>query len=235
MINVILADHQTVFRVGMASALATEDDIRIVGQPQSVDQLLKALDNFRAHVLVLSSAFLDKLDEIKQTAARQRTAILLLEEPGNVMLCQFSPHVNGVMQRSADKSTALRCIRHLAHGGRVLRFVRNQRDEYHTDSVALRVRARLSQFELRVIALVVQGRKNREIASHLGSTEQGIKNSLRRIFDKTGVFDRLELALFVLHHRIVVVASREAHPTPALNSLAAGRSFRDFNRMPVAN
>ena len=42
--------------------------------------------------------------------------------------------------------------------------------------VGLRVRRRLSQLELRIIALVVQGFKNREIASQLGSTEQGIKN-----------------------------------------------------------
>ena len=78
MINVILADHQKIFRIGMASALAAEDDIRIVGQPRSVEQLLNGLERFRAHVLVLSSAFLDKLAEIKQVADRQLTAILLL-------------------------------------------------------------------------------------------------------------------------------------------------------------
>src|SRR5450755_1438543 len=109
MINVILADHQSVFRVGMASALAVEDDVRIVGQPHSVDQLLNALENFRVHVLILSSAFLGKLVQIKRAAAGQQTAILLLEEQGNVILSPFSTDVNGVMQRSADESTALRC------------------------------------------------------------------------------------------------------------------------------
>jgi len=118
MIKVILADHQRIFRIGMASALAAEDDIRIVGQPHSVEQLLHGLENFRAHVLVLSSAFLGRLDEIKRSAADQQTAILLLEEPGNVIASQFSPEVSGVMQRSADESTALRCIRHLARGGK---------------------------------------------------------------------------------------------------------------------
>ena len=75
----------------MASALAAEDDIRIVGQPLSISQLLHGLENFRAHVLVLSSAFLAKIDEIKRIADRQHTAILLLEEPGNVIVSQFSP------------------------------------------------------------------------------------------------------------------------------------------------
>ena len=226
MINVILADHQAIFRIGLANALAVEDDIRIVGQPRSIDQLLNALENFRAHVLVLSSGFLGKLDEIKRIAARQHTAILLLEEPGNVILPQFSPDVNGVMQRSADKSTALRCIRHLARGGRVLRFVRNQSVDLHQDSVGLRVRQRLSSLELRMVALVVQGFKNREIATRLGSTEQGVRNSLRKIFDKTGVSDRLELALFVLHHGIVVQA--DVRSVPARSTLPPIHSSQEF-------
>jgi DNA-binding NarL/FixJ family response regulator len=235
MINVILADHQSVFRVGMASALAVEDDIRIVGQPHSVDQLLNALENFRVHVLILSSAFLGKLVQIKRAAAGQQTAILLLEEQGNVILSPFSTDVNGVMQRSADESTALRCIRHLAHGGRVLRFVRNQPVEFRKDPIGFRVRQRLTRLELRIIALLVQGRKNREIALHLGSTEQGIKNSLRRIFDKTGVSDRLELALFVLHHHIVVPVAADVRLTPALDAPIAVHASREWDYQLTVN
>ena len=69
----------------------------------------------------------------------------------------------------------------------------------------------------------------------LGSTEQGIKNSLRRIFDKTGVFDRLELALFVLHHNILVQADADAHPTPALNSFAAIQAIRGMEYRRTVN
>ena len=235
MINVILADHQRIFRVGMAGALAVEDDMRIVGQPRTVDQLLNALENFRAHVLVLSSAFLGKLDKIKRAAARQQTAILLLEEPGNVVLSQFSPEVNGILQRSADASTALRCIRHLAHGGRVLRFVRNQPADFRSESIELGIRKRLSQLELKIVGLLVQGCKNREIAVYLGSTEQGIKNSLGRIFEKTGVSDRLELALFVLYHRIVVPAAPDVRPVPALDALAAMHSSRVLDHRLTVN
>ncbi len=235
MINVILADHQGIFRAGMASSLAAEDDIRIIGQPRSIDQLLNALENFRAHVLVLSSAFLGKLAEINRRAARQQTAILLLEEPGTVISGQFSPDVSGVMQRSADESTALRCIRHLARGGRVLRFVRDQPVNCPQDTVRLRVRQRLSQLELRIITLLMQGLRNREIASCLGGTEQGIKNSLRRIFDKTGVSDRLELALFVLHHGILAQPSRAGSRPVALDSLMALRSLRKLEHHHAVN
>ena len=212
----------------MASALAAEDDIRIVGQPHSIEQLLTALEKFRAHVLVLSSAFIGKLAEIKQIADQCQTAILLLEDQSGGSLPQFLPEVNAVMQRSADESTVVRCIRHLARGGKVLRIVRDHSVDPRNDMVGLRVRRRLSQLELRIITLVVQGFKNREIASHLGSTEQGIKNSLRRIFDKTGVSDRLELALFVLHHGTILSAAAAIHPVPPLNSIASIHSVRDL-------
>jgi len=56
----------------------------------------------------------------------------------------------------------------------------------------------------------VQGCKNKEIAIRLGTTEQVIKNYLRSIYDKTGVSDRLELALFTLHHHVLADAAAKA-------------------------
>jgi len=71
------------------------------------------------------------------------------------------------------------------------------------------VRDRLTPKEMRIVALIVQGCKNREIAIRLKTTEQVIKNYLRSIYDKTGVGDRLELALFTIHHRVLAKAAAE--------------------------
>jgi DNA-binding NarL/FixJ family response regulator len=56
---------------------------------------------------------------------------------------------------------------------------------------------------MQVVALVVRGCKNKDIARQLDTKEQGIKKSLSNIYDKIGVSDRLELALFTIHHRIL--------------------------------
>jgi DNA-binding NarL/FixJ family response regulator len=77
------------------------------------------------------------------------------------------------------------------------------------DLVGTRVRDRLTPKEMRIVALIVQGCKNREIAMRLKTTEQVIKNYLRSIYDKTGVSDRLELALFTIHHRVLAQAAAE--------------------------
>jgi len=50
--------------------------------------------------------------------------------------------------------------------------------------------------EQRVIELVAQGLKNREVADEIGTTEHVIKNYLRTIYDKLGLWNRVELALW---------------------------------------
>ena len=72
------------------------------------------------------------------------------------------------------------------------------------------MRDRLTPKEMQIVALIVQGCKNKDIATQLGTKEQVIKNYLRGIYDKTGVSDRLELALFVIHHKVLAEAAARA-------------------------
>jgi len=60
-----------------------------------------------------------------------------------------------------------------------------------------------------IITCITQGKRNKEIAFQLGTTEQVIKNYLRKIYDKLGVSDRLELALYCLHNKIIHVDTDE--------------------------
>jgi DNA-binding NarL/FixJ family response regulator len=206
MINVILAEHDRIFRIGMASVLAVEDDIRIVGQPATPAQLIRGVEMLCPHVVVLSSRFLPWIDAVRVAGAPQHTAILLVRDDGAQDGTGFSEDYQGVLDRSADEQCIVRHVRQLARGGRVIRIGAVGGQARDMDAVGYRVQRRLTAAELGIIAYVVRGHKNREIAKRVGATEQTIKNSLRRIFDKTGVFGRLELALFVVHHRIAIAA-----------------------------
>ena len=66
-----------------------------------------------------------------------------------------------------------------------------------------RTQPRLSEKELAIIGCITRGMRNKEIAYQIGTTEQVIKNYLRKVYDKLGVSDRLELALYCLHHQIL--------------------------------
>jgi len=87
------------------------------------------------------------------------------------------------------------------------------------DFVGARVRDRLTPKELKIVALIVQGFKNKEIANLLGTTEQVVKNYLRNVYDKIGVSDRLELALFTIHHRILAEAAAASAATMRANPI----------------
>jgi DNA-binding NarL/FixJ family response regulator len=203
MIKVILADHERIFRIGMASALASEDDICIVGQPSSVFQLVNGIQKFRPNVLIISSMFLGRLDMIGHACRLQHTAILFVQDYGGSSRPVASDDFEGVICRAASQKTVLECVRHLARGGRVVRLGPPVVQEPPHDAIGMRVRERLSPRELGIVSFVAKGYKNREIAARLGTSEQAVKNNLRHIFDKTGVYGRLELALFVMHHRSV--------------------------------
>jgi DNA-binding NarL/FixJ family response regulator len=229
MINVILADHEKIFRIGMASALASEDDIRIVGQPSTASQVVNGVERFRPHVLVISSAYLGHPDTIRQSCKRQNTAMLLVQDYGAASP-PLSSDFQGEIRRSADQKTVLECIRHLARGGRVIRMTRPVTQETVPDTVGMRVRERLSRHELAIVSHVVRGYRNREIAMRIGTTEQAVKNSLRRIFDKTGVYGRLELALFVIHHRTLAAASSLTQRAPNVTSMDDMQRHWDASR-----
>ena len=210
MINVVIADHQAIFRAGVAKVLAVEDDIRIVGQPLSSEQLLNALDHLRAHVLLLSTAFLSRFGEIQAVTPRHGAAILVLAEITDHASAFIAMGAQGVVYRSIRGPTIVDAVRRLARGETFVHAPNSAVTQISEDLVGLRVRDRLSEKEIRIVAAVVRGYKNREIAVQLYTTEQTIKNGLREIFDKVGVSDRLELALFVLHHSML------AHTTAAV-------------------
>ena len=210
MISVIIADNQAIFRAGVAKVLAAEDDLRIVGQPQSSKQMLNALEHFRVHVLLISTSFLRPFSEIQALAVRQTTSMLVVAEPEDEASGFIAMGAQGVVYRSVNGPTIVDAVRRLAQGKTFVHTPNSGITEIGEDQVGTRVRDRLSEKELRIIAAVVQGYKNREIAMQLFTTEQAIKDALHRIFDKIGVSDRLELALFVLHHRMLAHATAAA-------------------------
>jgi DNA-binding NarL/FixJ family response regulator len=211
MINVIIADHQAIFRAGVAKVLAVEDDLRIVSQPQNTEQMLTALQRLRTHVLLVSTFFLPEFSEIQEITARKSVATLILAESGDEASAFVAMGVQGVVYRSINGSSIVEAVRRLARGEAFVHTPNCDVTEISQDLVGIRVRDRLSEKELRIIAAVVRGYKNRDIATRLFTSEQVVKNALRGIFDKIGVSDRLELALFVLHHRMLAHATAAVH------------------------
>jgi DNA-binding NarL/FixJ family response regulator len=219
MLKIILADNQAIFRAGIAKVLAVEDDVRIVAQAQSVEQMMLALEKFRASILVFASSFLPNLESIVPVANKFQTRMVVIAENGENIERYTRVGVHGVAFRSITGDDLLRCVRAVSNGERYLHDSRGPvaATPESDDFVGARVRDRLTPKELKIVALIVQGFKNKEIANQLGTTEQVVKNYLRNVYDKIGVSDRLELALFTIHHRILAEAAAATAATMGQN------------------
>jgi DNA-binding NarL/FixJ family response regulator len=207
MLKIILADNQAIFRAGMAKVLAVEDDLRVVAQVQTAEQMLMALDKFRAALLVCGANFVTDLAPVLEAATEAKTRLLIIADNGEESSKFLKQGAHGVVYRNVAGSVLVDCVRKIGSGQTWAQDRAVTREMSDNDMVGARVRDRLTPKELRIVALIVQGYKNKEIAVQLGTTEQVIKNYLRNVYDKIGVSDRLELALFTIHHRILAEAA----------------------------
>ena len=207
MLKIILADNQAIFRAGAAKVLAVEDDIRIIAQAQNGEQMMMSLEKFRASILLFSAALHPDLRQIVQLAGQNKTRLVVVAENGDDVTAYLNAGIHGVVYRNVAGASMVECIRKVAKGETWIQDMQVAHQMAEADFVGARVRDRLTPKELRIVALIVQGYKNKEIAKQLGTTEQVIKNYLRNVYDKIGVSDRLELALFTIHHRILAEAA----------------------------
>ncbi len=208
--KVILADNQAIFRAGTAKILAMEDDFRIIAQCGDAERLYHVLEAFRGATLLFASALKLNLSQLVERVRLHGSRSIAIAENNESVQTYISAGVNGVVHRSVTGPALIDCVRRVAAGERGVQAAGIGTGILDEDLVGARVRDRLTPKEMKIVALIVQGCKNKEIALRLTTTEQVIKNYLRSIYDKTGVSDRLELALFTIHHRMLAEAAAEA-------------------------
>jgi DNA-binding NarL/FixJ family response regulator len=207
MLKIILADNQAIFRAGAAKVLAVEDDFRIVAQADSKDKLEMAISNFRAGVLIFAESLKADLPHLSAIAKKNKTRMIAVADSNEDVKHLINQGIPGVIYRNVSGQALVDCVRKVAKGESWVQDTVVEAEVQESDAVGARVRDRLTAKELKIVALIVQGYKNKEIATKLGTTEQVIKNYLRNVYDKIGVSDRLELALFTIHHRILLEAA----------------------------
>ena len=212
-IRIILADSQAIYRVGIRKIFALEDDLRVVAQADSLDNLKAAIERYPTDVVLLEGGLLvgnnhNAIPDLLKIAPDVKLIVQAISADENQTVELYRRGVRGIISRSISPDLLVRCVRRIAAGET---WIDNQSvnwviDAYRSQAAALvspRSQPRLSPKEMAIITCITQGKRNKEIAFQLGTTEQVIKNYLRKIYDKLGVSDRLELALYCLHNKII--------------------------------
>jgi DNA-binding NarL/FixJ family response regulator len=242
-VRVIVADTQAIFRAGLRKIFALEDDIRVVGQAETLAQTQSAVAKFSADILIFEAALTPNPVEAVIELLRQNPKLkVVVVTPGadeELTLDLFRRGVHGIVSREVEPELLVECLRKVAGGETwldpqgtrwVLEAYRNQ----HNRAGGARPKVQLTPKESLIVSCVTQGMKNKEIALRVGTTEQVVKNYLRKVYDKLGVADRLELALYCLNHHVVDNTKVPALPGNASNGAAAAAAAAAGSTAPSA-
>jgi DNA-binding NarL/FixJ family response regulator len=211
-IRVILADSQAIYRVGMRKVFALEDDIRVVAQAENLENLHAALQRFPTDVVVLEGQLIagvvDAIPELVRRAPQAKLIVQVMETDESNTVELYRRGVRGVVPRSISPDLLIKCVRKIALGETWIdnRSISWVIEAYRSQAMNLtspRTQPKLSKKELAIIGCITRGMRNKDIAFQSGTTEQVIKNYLRKVYDTLGVSDRLELALYCLHHQLL--------------------------------
>ena len=211
-IRVIVADTQAIFRAGLRKIFALEDDIRVVGQSETLAQTLSAAKKFTADILIFEAALapspVDAVSDLIRQTPNLRLVVVTQEPDEELTLELLRRGAHGIVSREVEPELLVDCLRKVSEGhpwldSRGIQWVLEAFRTQGVRPVSTRPKVQLTPKESLIVSCVTQGMKNKEIALRVGTTEQVVKNYLRKVYDKLGVADRLELALFCLHNRVL--------------------------------
>jgi len=212
-VRILLADDHPIVRDGLKKLLQLEEDFEVVGEAGDGREVLEKCHELDPDVLLLDLRMpnldgLSALQALQQTNKRTRVIILTASEDKNEFVQAMKLGCSGIVLKQTAPDLIVKSIRKVNSGeiwldslttAAVMRQFSTGLESAGGGGGKGRERSPLSAREREIVALVAQGYKNKEMAEKMFISEQTVKNHLHNIFDKLGVSDRLELALYAIH------------------------------------
>lgn len=218
-IRIVIADDHPIFRDGLRRLLESEGDMKVIGEACDGNEAIKLATELKPDILLLDLAMphrtgLEALrDMSSSSSAVGAVRIILLtaavEKKQIVEALQLG--ARGVVLKDSATQLLLKSIHSVMMGeywvGRdsvsnLVQYLRNLMQS--TVEETKQKKFGLTPRELEIVAAVVAGYANREIAEYFKISEDTVKHHLSNIFDKLGVSTRLELALFAVNQGLPI-------------------------------
>jgi DNA-binding NarL/FixJ family response regulator len=214
-IEVVISDDHALFREGLRKLLEAEPGVRIVGEAVDGEETIRVVGELNPHVLLLDLSLpklsgLEVLGELNKLGLRTRTIMLTAAIEREQVVEALQMGVRGIVLKHSALQLLLKSIR-CVHEGQYWVGQESVSDLIHAlrrmrpsnSAPGVRRNFGLSSREMEVIALIVAGYTNKDLARKLGISENTAKHHLTNIFDKLGVSNRLELVLYAVDHGLV--------------------------------
>ena len=215
-IRVLIADDHRMFREALRQLIDGKSGIEVVGEASDGAEAVKLAVETGAQILLLDLSMpgttgLEALKQLSEEGAAVRTILLTGTADRGEVVQAIRLGARGVVVKDASPEVLIKGIKEVAAGRY---WIGHERMADLLDSVsaaqkpAVRPADTLTQRELLIVASVVEGATNKQIAEQHRMSEQTVKNHLSSVYDKLGVSNRLELALYALAHRLMPPSKR---------------------------
>jgi len=235
-ISILLASDFSILSDSLNSIFKGTKDLKLVGCANTQEELMQQIDKFHPQVLLVDIAITsDKFAPFMTQISTGEAKILVINQDltptQTIEALRYGAH--GVIGRRTPPELLLRCVRAVASGdiwvGRgvtteLVQFLRGRGPQQETGlmqngdsanttpaSGSTEARYGLTKRELQIVDALVQAQTNKDIAETFGISEYTVKHHLTNIFDKLGVYNRVELALFAINHQLCPSASMPSH------------------------
>jgi DNA-binding NarL/FixJ family response regulator len=214
-IRILIADDHSIFRDGVRKLLEAEGGFTIVGEATNGTEALDLVNELRPDVLLLDISMpeltgLEVLRRLPKQTAPLRTILLTASVEKSEIIEALLLGAHGIVPKQSASRMLFKSIRTVMAGEFwVSRDLVSDLVETLRGPSSSGVGAKtmgLTRRELEVIAAVVEGQVNKDIAQTFHISEYTVKHHLTRIFDKLGVSNRVELAMFAVNHELVKIA-----------------------------
>ena len=202
MIRILLADDHSVMRIGLATLISSERDMRVVGEAGDGQEAVAKARELKPDVVIMDLQ-MPKLGGAAATKAIRAelpaTRVLVLTSFGASaeMAEAVRNGADGALAKDAATDDLISAIRTVAAGGRVLpkRLMRAAQEVTEAPQ--------LTERQVEVLAYVTRGLSNEDIARQFGISVTGVKKHLQVIFDKIGAATRAEAAVIALRRQLL--------------------------------
>jgi len=212
-VRIALVDDHPIVRDGLRKLLELEEDFEIIAEADNGRKALEMIDEVRPDVVLLDLKMpgmdgLSALQAMQNGPLKTRIIVLTASEDKNEWVQAMKLGCSGIVVKQTSPDLIVKSIRKVHSGeiwldshttAAVMRQFASPAEQLAGGGAKGRERSPLSTREREIVGLVAQGFKNKEMAEKLFISEQTVKNHLHNIFDKLGVSDRLELALYAIH------------------------------------
>jgi DNA-binding NarL/FixJ family response regulator len=212
-IRIVIADDHPIFREGLIKLIEARPHLKVVGAADDGDKVAPLVAKLTPDLLLLDLAMprmpgLVALRELKEVGTTTRILLLTaaIERADIRTALQLGAH--GVVLKEAASDVLFKSI-DAVMGGRywvgrkpVADLETTLRELTDSHPTSRRKHFGLTPREMEIVGMILRGSSNGDIATKFAISEKTVKHHLTNVFDKLGVSNRLELALFAVHHKL---------------------------------